>query len=446
MNKRILIAGTHSGCGKTTVTLALLSALKVKNIPLAAFKCGPDYIDPLFHREVLGLAGGTLDPYFQSPCLLRQSLSRYPQKLSVIEGVMGYYDGVGMEGLYSTYSVASASATPVILVVNVRGMYTSAGAILQGFTGFRPQSGIRGVIFNGASAMLYEGLKELAKEAGLIPLGFLPSNKELSIGSRHLGLLRTQEVEDLSRKLRLLGELALETIDIEGILRIAGSAPPIEERQVKSEDSFPVHVAIARDEAFCFLYEENLELKREMGAELTFFSPIRDRALPEKIDLLYLPGGYPELHIEELSKNDSMRESIRSAAQKGLPLFAEGGGFVYLHSSFEGKKLCGVIKGDVTIADRLQRFGYQELMAKNDNLLCRAGEAIRCHEFHYYSSEGAGESFISKKPSGTSWPSAHGSSVMYAGFPQIYFPAQPHILKNILARALDFQKERKTYD
>lgn len=440
MNDRILIAGTSSGCGKTTVACAILAALKKRDIDIAAFKCGPDYIDPMFHRAALGIPAHNLDPYFSTEEQLRGQIFGCGHSLSVIEGVMGYYDGIGTAGCASTYTAAEAVEAPVILVVNARGMYTSAGAILAGFLHFRPDSRIRGVIFNGVSAMVYTGLKQIAEDAGVKPLGFLPRDESLSIESRHLGLVTASELGDIKERLYALGALAEEHLDIDGIVRIAGTAPPL---TVSARAIAPVgklRIAVARDEAFCFLYQENLELLTDLGAELCFFSPLRDASLPDNVQGLYLPGGYPELYLEGLSDNTPMRSAIREAINNGLPTIAECGGFLYLHDSLDGAAMAGVIHTSARRTEGLQRFGYAELTAQKENLLCHTGESIRAHAFHYYESEAPGDGFIAKKASGKGqYACIHASDTLYAGFPHLYFPANPEFAVNFIRKAEKYE-------
>ncbi|MEL7607988.1 MAG: cobyrinate a,c-diamide synthase [Bacillota bacterium] len=434
---RVLIAGTHSGCGKTTVTCALLSAFKMRGMDVSAFKCGPDYIDPMFHREIVGVRSHNLDPFFCGGGELRGLLTAHAGELSVIEGVMGYYDGVGPEGTGSTYDVARQTDTPVVLVVDVKGMAASAGAVLHGFRSFRPQSRIRGVIFNGVSPVLYEDYKEVARAAGVPALGFLPRLPELTVKSRHLGLITAGEIADIKAKLVRLGKLAEQYIDMTGILELARSAPALDE-PLTPEAALPrsVRVAVARDKAFCFLYQENLELLESLGCELVFFSPLCDRALPERIGGLYLPGGYPELHLEALSSNAAMRRAIREAVPGGLPTVAECGGFLYLHESLDGYPMAGVINAKAFKTDKLQRFGYVTLTANADNLLCAAGNAIRAHEFHYYDSADNGTGFAAKKArDGCEYACVHATSTLYAGFPHLYFPANPSFAESFVRKA-----------
>ncbi|HWS29494.1 MAG TPA: cobyrinate a,c-diamide synthase [Clostridia bacterium] len=438
MHDRILIAGTNSGCGKTTVTLALLSALKSRGFPVAAFKCGPDYIDPMFHREAIKVPSRNLDPFFCTGAELRAMLAEKAGRLSVIEGVMGYYDGVGTEGKFSTYDVARDTQTPVVLVINAKGMYTSSGALLRGFKDFRPQSNIRGVVFNGVPQGLYDGLKQIAVGAGVAPLGFLPREKELSVGSRHLGLVTADEIGDLQEKLHALGALAEKHIDIDGVLRLAASAPALHEKAAEIRPVASVRAAVARDGAFCFLYEENLELLRALGCEICFFSPISNVVLPKNIGALYLPGGYPELHAQALTENAAMRRAVKDAVSNGLPTLAECGGFLYLHDSLDGYPMAGVISAKAYKTEKLQRFGYVTLTAKQDNLLSKAGESIRAHEFHYYESDSCGDGFTAQKPNGRAWDCIHASNSLYAGFPHLYFPANLSFAERFVRKANDY--------
>ena len=438
MNDRILIAGTNSGCGKTTVTCALLRSLKNRGLDVQSFKCGPDYIDPMFHREVIGVPARNLDPFFSTPDQLRCQLGGGLGKLSVLEGVMGYYDGIGIDGRASTYEVAKSTDTPVILVVNVRGMYTSAGAILQGFRDFQPDSGVRGVIFNNASPMLYGDLRKIAENAGLLSLGYLPRAEEATIGSRHLGLITAGEIADLQQRLDALGELAEKCLDIDGILALAAEGSPLPQPQAAVPIVQGVRIAVARDRAFSFIYEENLRLLEELGCQLVYFSPLKDAHLPENIGGLYLPGGYPELYLEELSQN-GIKEEIRRAIEGGLPTVAECGGFLYLHHTLDGAEMAGVIHGPAFRTEKLQRFGYVTLTAERDNLLCRAGESIRAHEFHYYDSADNGDGFTAAKPSGKrSWPCVHAGDTLYAGFPHLFFPANPAFAENFVRKAAPY--------
>lgn len=439
---RIMITGTHSGCGKTTVTCALLKALKSKGVNPSAFKCGPDYIDPMFHRRAIGVPSYNLDPFLCPPEKLRQKLSAHKCGISVLEGAMGYYDGVGAKGNYCAYDVARETGTPAILVIDVKGMYASAGAVLKGFLEYREKSGIVGVIFNNASPALYEGLSSVAEEIGVKPLGYLPHEKKASVESRHLGLITAGEIKNLEEKLSLLGNLAEQCLDIDGILKLSATAPALNAAAPVIRPLGSVRIAVARDEAFCFLYEENLELLRALGCEISFFSPLRDSSLPQGIGGLYLCGGYPELYPGELSENAPMREAVRDAVLGGMPTIAECGGFLYLHDTLDGFPMAGVIRACAYKTEKLQRFGYVTLRAMSDNLLCAAGDIIRSHEFHYYESTSGGSDFMAEKPlSDKAWPCVHATMAMYAGFPHLYLDSNPKFAQNFVRKAMNYAKD-----
>lgn len=436
---RVLIAGTHSGCGKTTVTTGLLYALSRRGADVSAFKCGPDYIDPMFHRKAIGIPSYNLDAYFLNDSQLRQHLSANSGKISIIEGVMGYYDGIGIDGTASTFHIAMATNTPAILVINARGMYTSAGAFMHGFLNYRKSSGIRGVIFNGISSGMYKGLSELAEQAGVTPMGFLPYSDDIHIGSRHLGLITADELPDLSRQLARLGDMAEQYIDINKILKMADTAPELDGHSVSPVNIGRVPIAVAQDEAFCFMYRENIQLLENMGADIIPFSPIRDACLPHGTCGLYLCGGYPELYAAQLSQNKPMLRSIHHAIAGGLPTIAECGGFLYLHDFLDDNPMAGIIHDRAHRTDRLQHFGYATLTANRDNLLCRTGDSIPVHEFHYYESSAPGCGFTAKKASsGTEYSCIHCSDTMYAGFPHLYLPANPACAESFIRKAISY--------
>ena len=442
MGGRILIAGTHSGCGKTTVTLAVLAALKKRALAVSAFKCGPDYIDPMFHRSAIGVPSHNLDSFFCTGEQLRTSIAKDAGDIAVIEGVMGYYDGVGVDGAFSTFDVANKTDTPVILVVDAKGMYASVGAVIQGYRSFRVDSRICGVIFNNASPMLYPGLAEIAASAGVSPLGYLPHAENASIGSRYLGLITADEITDIQQKLDCLVTFCEECIDLDGVLQLAATASQLSACAVETTPIGQVPIAVARDAAFCFLYQENLELLTQLGAELVFFSPLADTTLPEKIGGLYLPGGYPELYGKQLSENRAMRQAVAATVTGGLPTIAECGGFLYLHDTLDGYPMAGVIHGAAYKTNKLKRFGYVTLTAKRHNLLCQAGETIPAHSFHYYDSGDVGKDFSAEKPLSTqNWDCIHATDTLYAGFPHLYFPANRNFAESYVRKAIQYAEK-----
>ena len=431
---RVMLAGVSSGCGKTTVTCAVLQALVNRGKKVGAFKCGPDYIDPMFHSRIIGAKSANLDLHFFPENTLRYLLAKNAadRDVSVIEGVMGYYDGLGLTTTHaSSYEAAEVTDSPVVLIVSAKGASLSVLAAIQGFLSFVPDTGIRGVILNQCSPSTYSALAEAIRQRlGIRPLGFLPKMADCALESRHLGLVTAAEVADLREKLQILAAQAEKTLDINGLLELADRADPVSWEPLTLPKEEPVRIAVARDKAFCFYYEDSLEAMTEMGAELVPFSPLTDESLPEDIQGLYLGGGYPELYAKTLSENQSMLLSVRSALEKGLPCIAECGGFMYLTQRIADYPMVGFLPGDCYDNGKLTRFGYVTLEAKQDNLLCRAGERIPAHEFHHWDCTVPGGGFTAAKPTGRSWDCAVVTDRLYAGYPHFHFYANLDFLKN----------------
>ena len=442
-----MIAGTGSGCGKTMVTLAVLRAMQRRNIPLAAFKCGPDYIDPMFHKAVLGIPSRNLDLFFFSEREVRGLIVRsIPHKgVGVIEGVMGFYDGVsGTTDTDSAAHLARETGTPAILGVRPKGQSLSLAAMLSGFRNFAENT-LCGVILNGIADTMYPFYRDIVQKSGLKVLGYLPSVPEAEIPDRHLGLVTADELKDLNYRLDLLADAAENSIDIEQILKISRIASQLSDdsEKISPVTKKPVRVAVARDKAFCFYYEDNFEVLRNLGAELVEFSPISDSCIPENTDGLYLGGGYPELHISELLNNVKMRNSIKNAIEKGLPTIAECGGFLYLHEHLEGAEMVGVVRGNAVLTKKLQPFGYVTLTAQDDNMLSACGGQIRAHEFHYAKSENNGHDFVAEKPNGRKWPCVHTTKSLYAGFPHLFLRANIDFPEKFVRACMEWSERRK---
>ena len=442
---RLVIGAPSSDSGKTTVVLALLAALKERGANPVSFKCGPDYIDPMFHSRVLGIPSYNLDLFLsgrgeQGADTVRGLFCHHAAGagIAITEGVMGFYDGVGVGSEASTYDLARTLDAPVALVVNARGAARSIAATLQGFARLEPDSHVAGFILNNCSKMLYAQLKDMLEaETGLTALGFLPRVPEAHLESRHLGLVTAEEIGGLRERLALLGRAAADSIDWEALTALAASAPDLD-APLPAVEPVPgpaPAIAVARDKAFCFYYADNLELLERLGAKLTYFSPLEDDALPAGIDGLYLGGGYPELYEEQLSANASMRRSIRDALTGGLPAFAECGGFMYLLEELDGHPMVGFLPGTAHATDRLQRFGYVTLTATRDTLLAHAGESICAHEFHYWDSTENGDACQAVKPSGRRWECVVGSPVLWAGFPHLYFYGNPACARRFVEQA-----------
>ncbi len=499
---RIMIAAEKSGGGKTLFTCALLSLLKEKIREVRAFKCGPDYIDPMFHRTVLEIPSRNLDSFFADEDTLRYLLGRevlemekFPEsRIAVLEGVMGFYDGLGgVSERSSAWEVADLTDTPVILLVDMKGRSLSALASIKGFLDYKEKSHVTGVIFNRLSPMLYPGLKERAeRELGIQVFGYVPELKDLTLESRHLGLVMPEEIPGIRERLDLIKEKVRAGINLDGIIEEAGRAAEIEVKlpeavrqfcnvdcgkvlnnsaaqhieniadAKKIYDSGNTHevkstlsdrsvkktvVAVAKDEAFCFYYEDNLDLLKKLGAEIQYFSPIHDRNLPVETCAVYLGGGYPELHAKALSENISMRNAIRQAVMEEMPCIAECGGYLYLKDSIvdpDGVEwpMAGVLPDSSRDTGKLGRFGYITVTSKKEGLLGPAGTEFRAHEFHHWDSEENGTDFAAKKPVGTrGWDCGYTTESFYAGFPHLYFYSNVKIAENFIKCAETWKKK-----
>ena len=431
---QFLLAAPRSGSGKTTMTCALLMALKRRGCEPCAFKSGPDYIDPMFHRAVLGVESRNLDLFFSAPKTVRTLYAKGAagHGAAVCEGAMGFYDGLGgVSDRASAWHLADTLGLPVLLVVEPKGQSLTLAAELNGLVNFRTPSHIAGILLNNCTARMHALLAPmLEKETGLPVLGFLPKLPEAVIGSRHLGLYTAAEVQNLQQKLALLADAVEEHIDWPRLLALCEKEPPALPEKAPQPPA-RVRIAVAQDEAFCFTYAETLEAFRDAGAEVVFFSPLRDTALPENIGGLYLPGGYPELHARELSENTSLLREIKQKIESGLPTAAECGGFLYLGQSLtdaEGQSwpMVGVLPGEAKDAGRLVRFGYAALSADSDSMLFRAGESFPIHEFHHWDSTANGVALAAKKPvGGAEWRCGFVNEHFYAGFPHLYWAGTP---------------------
>ena len=428
---QFLIAAPCSGSGKTTVTCAVLAALKQRGADPCAFKSGPDYIDPMFHRSALQVDSHNLDLFFAAKDTVRALYARYAagHGAAVCEGAMGFYDGQGLTTRASAWELADTLSLPVLLVVQPKGASMTLAAQVQGLVHFRKNSYIAGILLNSCSEKLYKMLKALLEaETGLPVLGYLPRLPQAAVESRHLGLKTANEIADLQAKIALLADSLV--LDWEKLAEIAGKPEAVSVPYIASGHAPIARIAVARDGAFCFTYAETLDALRDAGAELVFFSPVRDAALPQNIGGLYLPGGYPELYAQALSKNKTMRASIRQAVNAGLPTAAECGGFLYLGQSLEdaeGKSwpMAGVLPGDGVKVGRLVRFGYAEMTAKADSMLFRAGETLPVHEFHHWNSTANGTAFTARKNESMQWECGFANKNFYAGFPHLYWAGTP---------------------
>ncbi len=446
---RILLGAAASGSGKTLITCGLLQALKNRKLQVTSFKCGPDYIDPMFHSRVIGTKSRNLDSFFADEDTVRYLLEKNARdcEISVIEGVMGYYDGLaGISPKASAYDVAKITKTPAVLIVNAKGMSLSAAAFIKGFVEYQEDSQICGVILNQVSSMMYPRLKQIIEEELSIKVyGYVPVVKDCVLESRHLGLVMPEEIVDLQQKLMELAEILEKSVDIDGLLELAEHAEelPVQESPVAYHTGRKIRIALAKDEAFCFFYQDNLELLEEMGAELVPFSPIHDKKLPEHIDGMLFHGGYPELYAKKLSENKEMLAAVCAAVQTGIPYMAECGGFMYLHQEMEDMEghswpMAGVIHGKSWRTPRLTRFGYITL--EDGTCFGEHVGAIHAHEFHYFDSDRCGEAYTAKKPlSSRSWKCIHSDGQGMSGFPHMYYYSNLRVPEQFL-RACEERK------
>ena len=452
----VLIAATKSGSGKTTITCALLQALKERGIRTRAFKCGPDYIDPMFHKQIIGVPSRNLDTFFSGPEQIRELYQMNSKEtddraeISVIEGVMGLYDGLGgirEEG--SAYHLAEVLDIPIVLVLDAHGMGRSMIPLLFGFLKYDKSHLIRGVILNRTTPMFLQTIAPLIEQELKLPvLGCFPKTQKLVMPGRHLGLVMPDEIDDIRRQLHEAAVQLEKTVDIDRILAIADEAGNIDDfsRKTAGKPCADLRLAVAQDEAFCFYYEDNLRMLRENGVTIVWFSPIHDEVLPQNIDGILLGGGYPELHARALAANEKMRKAIRDSITAGMPSVAECGGFMYLHDTLVDKNgasfhMAGVLPAECKDTGKLVRFGYVEIEEKEAGWL-PAGTRIRGHEFHYYDSSDNGMDCVAQKPvTGRNWPCIHSTPEHWWGYPHLYYPSNPEFVYHFVAQMRKWKQE-----
>ena len=456
---RILIGATGSGSGKTTITCALLEILKRQGKKVQAFKCGPDYIDPMFHRTVLGIPSKNLDTFFTGKKMTADLFMESVENadISVMEGVMGLYDGLGgirKEG--SAYDLATVTDTPVILIVDAHGMGRSILPLIAGFLSYDTNHLIRGIILNRTSGAFFETIRpEIERSFPIAVLGYFPNQKDILLESRHLGLKRPEEIEKMAEMLAKTADMLEKTVDIDRIFAIAEGASELsddntlengssgDQKVALRETEKKPMIAVSRDEAFCFYYEDNLKALQGAGAEIVFFSPLHDNGVPKEADGLLLLGGYPELYAKELSENKPMLADIRKKAKSAMPIVAECGGFMYLHRTMEDMEhhiyeMAGVVPGECFYTGKLVRFGYIELEEKKANFLPE-NVNIKGHEFHYFDSTANGDECVALKPvSGKKYDCIFDEKSCFVGFPHLYYPSAPQFAENFVKKAKNY--------
>lgn len=460
---RIVIAGTNSGCGKTTVTAGIMAALVKKGFKVQPFKVGPDYIDPMFHTFVTGNASRNLDSWMLEEDIIKYLFTKNAAgcDLSIIEGVMGLYDGYGgysKEG--STSHVANILKAPVVLLVNGEGLSLSAAALIKGFMDFDKDAEIKGVIINNLkSEHHYQLLKGIIEDnLGVAVLGYLPIMPWLQIPSRHLGLVQSSEISDLREMLDKLALQVEKTVDLDFLVKLAGQADELfynslESAVVKKTGS--PRIAVAKDKAFSFYYKDNLELLELFGAELVYFSPLKDTGIPENVHGLYVGGGYPELWAKELESNLKMKKTIYEKIQEGLPAYAECGGLMYLSKAIRTKEghtyeMVAAIPGISEMKTSLQRFGYVNIDVTDDNVISKRGFRMKAHEFHY-SSTSVGVDVptcfnvqkVRKGMEPITWECGFKVNNLLAGYPHLHFWSNTEFAKCFVDNCIKYKRERE---
>ena len=447
-----MIAGTNSGVGKTTVTLGIMSALVQKGIEVQGFKAGPDYIDPSHHKFVTGNASRNLDTWMMGDSACRELFERSAVNadVSVIEGVMGLYDGsIDSTGHGSSAHLAKLLKTPVILVISAKGIAQSAGAVVMGYKEFDKDINLSGIIVNNVSSHShYDCIKSSIEETCSVPvLGYLKKDKEIIIPERHLGLVPSEENVGQSNLYERLGKMALETVDIDGLLKVARSAGafPDYDKSIFLDGNViaDINLAIAKDNAFCFYYQDDIDLFEALGAKVKYFSPLSNRRLPDDIDGIFLGGGFPELYTEKLMENDSMKKSILEAYNQGTVIYGECGGMMYLLERLidcDGRpfKMCGVLRGSARMENRRQGLGYIIAEATCDNVICKRGDTFRAHEFHWSKLLDVPENTIfaykTRKSNGkeSGYDGICKKNVL-ASYTHVHFSSNPELARNLLS-------------
>ncbi|MGI6776961.1 MAG: cobyrinate a,c-diamide synthase [Acetivibrionales bacterium] len=468
-----MIAGTNSGCGKTTIATGIMAALVKRGCKVQPFKVGPDYIDPMFHSFITAKYSRNLDTWMLDEDTVRYLFERSAKDadIAVIEGVMGMYDGFGGDDeTGSTAHLSKVVKSPVVLVVDGEGMSLSIAALIQGFVDFDRNVDIKGVIINNINSEAhYQLLKDIIEgNIEVRALGYLPKISGYSLESRHLGLVPSDEVEGLRKKISLLVEQIEKTVELDTLLKMAGESDELllTGSQLKgfcqgnghldysSSGQSRVKIGVAKDKAFNFYYRDNLELLEMLGAELVFFSPVNDNNLPKDIDGIYIGGGYPEVWAKELEKNTSMKSDIREAIMQGIPAYAECGGLIYMSESIrdiEGNvfNMVGVIPGKSEMSSSLKRFGYVDIEVNQDNVLARKGFKVRGHEFHYSLTEVSPDvpacyTVSKQKRDGktSSWMCGFKSYNLLAGYPHIHFWANTDFAREFVNNCRKWKVKR----
>lgn len=452
---RVVIAGVSSGVGKTMITIGLMSAFKQMGLSVQGFKCGPDYIDPTYHTAVTKRPSRNLDSWMLSSEIVREVFvnGSKDSDISVIEGVMGFYDGksaTSNEG--STAEISRLLDCPTVLVVDCSKMARSAAAIVRGYQLLDPHVRIVGVIANRVGSKgHYQLIKQAIEQECCIPvLGYLLENKKLNLPERHLGLVPSIERGELDGFFKELGQVMKETIHIEKILELSKQQKEIQVNStllLKQRPSLDLTIAVAKDEAFNFYYQENLELIEAFGAKIAYFSPLRGETIPDDADGLYIGGGFPEMFAEQLANQEEVKKSIKAKLDAGLPTLAECGGFMYLARSITVDdhrfEMVGVITGDIKMEDSLAAIGYREVSGHGDNYLFSENVTAKGHEFHYSTYCSSDDEVPAYHVKGLFGEGSEGVTYknVIAGYTHLHFCSSPQLLENFLLKCKELKKQ-----
>ncbi|WP_044895336.1 cobyrinate a,c-diamide synthase [Bacillus alveayuensis] len=453
--KRMIIAGTGSGVGKTTITLGIMSALRKRGYTVQGFKCGPDYIDPTYHEAVTGRASRNLDSWMLSAEALKEVFIRGSEgaDISIIEGMMGLFDGKDpLSNQGSTAEVSILTKSPVLLVVNCAAMARSVAAVVKGFQAFSQETNIAGVIVNevGSEGHYHIVKSAIEQECGIPVIGYVKQDEALKMPERHLGLIPSIERGELNDFFEQLGKLLLETVDIDKLYQLADAPTLTTESAIfQVSNKKRVKIAVAKDAAFHFYYPENIELLEAYGAECIYFSPLNGEVLPTEVHGLYIGGGFPEEFAESLSANEAVKNSIKNAIVNGIPTLAECGGFMYLAKSItttDGKEypMVGVIPAKMQMHSKLAAVGYREITGCEGNFLIDSNMKAKGHEFHYSTSLFFKE--ISPAYETNGWmgryKEGYVTNNVVAGYMHLHFASCPKIAENFVNAC----ERRKTHE
>ncbi|NSL50686.1 cobyrinate a,c-diamide synthase [Calidifontibacillus erzurumensis] len=452
---RFVIAGTGSGVGKTTITIGLMAAYKKRGLNVQGFKCGPDYIDPTYHTAVTKRVSRNLDSWMLSPEIVKEIFIHASKDadLSIVEGVMGLYDGKDPRtNKGSTAEISTIINAPVILVVNCASMARSAAAVVKGFQALDQDVNIVACIANRVGSIGHFNLVKTAieQECQIPVIGYLLKEQNIEIPERHLGLIPTIERGELNSFFDQLGQLIEETVDLDKLLEVLKADPLVAPNSESSifahSNKKDVRIAVAKDAAFNFYYKENLELLEAKGAELVYFSPLKGEKLPDHVHGLYIGGGFPEEYAKELSDMIIVKQSIKQAMEDGMPTLAECGGFMYLTESIETTNgnifpMVGFLPGRIKMQNKLAALGYREITGENGNYLLTNGLVAKGHEFHYSTYEANGPIRFAYSIKGMKGSKKEGiiNKNVIAGYTHFHFASCPEVVGNFLTKCREWK-------